>query len=250
MICEDEHLTEINHGLRLIQKKDGLTFGTDAYLLSAFVKKSPRTRAADLGSGTGILPLLLLQNEKIASCDAIEIQPDFVSLIERNAAINRFSEKLHAVEADVRSLPESLTPGSYGLVISNPPYMKTSGKPNESERRGIARHELFGSIDDFVSAAARLLKHGGTFDAVYRPDRLIDLLDALRRHRLEPKKMTFVHARRTSEPSLVLIEAKKGGAAGLTVTRPLILYKSGTTYTEDLTLIYERGNFDEFAKRS
>jgi len=246
---KDETLIDINEGLRLIEKKDGLTFGTDAYLLAAYVRRQSRAVLADLGSGTGIIPLLLLARDKVASAHAVELQPDFAELIARNAELNGFSERLDICCADVREITDGTFVGSVDIAVSNPPYMKPTGKPNESERKNIARHEIAGGIGDFCHAAYRILKHGGLFYTVWRPDRLSELVCALSAARLEPKRMTFVHARAELPPCLVLCEAKKGAAAGMYVTPPLIMYSSGSTYTDELTKIYETGEFDEPYKR-
>lgn len=248
MIEKDEILTPINEGLSLIQKKDGLTFGSDAYLLAAFVRKQSRALACDLGSGTGVIPLLLLARNKVASVAAYEVQPDFAGLISRNAELNGFTDRLTARSADLRELfAEDL--GRFDVVTSNPPYMKTSGKKSESDRRNIARHEVCGGIEDFCAAAYRLLRHGGLFYVVYRPDRLCDLLSSLRGARLEPKRITLVHSRAELPPCLVLCEAKKGAAPGVFVTPPLIMYKRGSEYTDALSGIYETGDFDEYYQR-
>ncbi len=244
-INNDETLTEINDGLKLIQKRDGLTFGTDAYLLAAYVRRQTRARAVDLGSGTGIMPLLLLSRGKVARVHAVELQPDFADIIERNAELNRYSDLLIPHLADVRDITESDFGGTVDVVLSNPPYMKVSGKANESERKNIARHEVAGGIADFCNAAGRILKHGGLFYTVWRPDRLCELMSALSGAGFEVKRMTFVHSRIELSPCLVLCEAKKGAAAGVYVTPPLIMYSSGTAYTDVLTKIYETGDFDE-----
>ena len=249
MIYEDETITEINDGLKLIAKRDGLTFGTDAYLLSAYVRRQARARVADLGSGTGIIPLLLLARKKIASADAVELQPDFSELIGRNAALNGMENILRPVCSDVRELTEASLGGTVDAAVSNPPYMKSTGKPNESERKNIARHEIAGGIGDFCDAAARILKHGGLFYTVWRPDRLCELTGALTAAKLEPKRMTFVHARAELPPCLVLTEAKKGAAPGMYVTPPLIMYEHDSVYTDALTKIYETGEFDEHYQR-
>lgn len=243
-LLQDETLTEINHNLKIIQKKDGLTFGSDAYLLSAYVRRSPKARSADLGSGTGIIPLLLLAKNKVACCHAVEAQSEFASLIGRNAELNAFAGRLTAHPSDVRELTSDMLGGEVDVVVSNPPYMKNSGKQSVSDRKQLARHELLGGIDDFCAAACRILKHGGLFYSVWRPDRLCDLVSALRGARLEPKRMTFVFARAELSPCLVLCEAKKGAAPGAYVTPPLIMY-SGDKYSEVLTKIYETGEFDE-----
>ena len=228
-LFDDERFDTVNEQIRLIQKKQGLTFGTDAFLLAAFVKPAPRTHAVDLGSGTGILPLLLLAKGKIKCATAVEVQPAFADIIARNAELNGFGDKIAPLRADVRDLRPEHIGGEVGLVISNPPYMKcTSGKRNESDEKYIARHEVCGGIADFCACAARLLKHGGKFVCVWRPDRLTDLLSAMHDHRLEPKRMTFVHADTESEPCSVLIEAVKGGAPAVRVSKPLILYQPRT----------------------
>ena len=248
----DERFDMVNEKIRLIQKKNGLTFGTDAFLLSAFVKSSPKTHMVDLGSGTGILPLLLLTKGKIKSATAVEVQPAFADLIARNAAINNFCDKITPLCANVREIRPETIGGEVGLVISNPPYMKcTSGKRNESEEKYIARHEVCGNIADFAACAARLLKHGGKFVCVWRPDRLTDLLNAMHEHRLEPKRMTFVHADVESEPCSVLIEAILGGAPSVRVSKPLILYEprgegeNVRRLTPQAQKIYDTCSFDD-----
>lgn len=226
-LADDERFDVVNEEIRLIQKKNGLTFGTDAFLLAAFVKSSPKVHAIDLGSGTGILPLLLLAKGKIKRATAVEVQPAFAELIARNAAINHFSNSITPLCANVRDLRPENVGGEVGLVISNPPYMKcTSGRRNESDEKYIARHEVCGDIADFAACASRLLKHGGKFVCVWRPDRLTDLLTAMHEHKLEPKRMTFVHADTESEPCTVLIEAIKGGAPSVRISKPLILYEA------------------------
>ena len=247
-IKNDEMLTEINSGLNLIQKSDGLTFGTDAYLLAAYVRRQTRAVAADLGSGTGVIPLLMLSKKKVAHVHAVELQIDFAELIERNAEFNGF-DNLTAHCADVRDINADMFGAELDIAVSNPPYMKPTGKANESERKNIARHEVAGGIGDFCSAATRILKHGGLFYTVWRPDRLCELTNALSAAKLEPKRMTLVHARAELPPCLVLCEAKKGASAGVYVTPPLIMYSHGNTYTDTLTKIYETGDFDEPYKK-
>ncbi len=249
-LLPDERLDDVNESLRLIQKKQGLTFGTDAFLLAAYVRPQRRAHAVDLGSGTGIVPLLLLAREKVARVTAIEIQDAFVDLIGRNASLNSFSDRLSAIRSDVREVfPEQLG-GEVDLVVSNPPYMKcNAGKRNEHDEKYIARHEIFGNVGDFCQAAKRLLRYGGRFVSVWRPDRLTELLSALRDATLEPKRMTFVHADATAEPCTVLIEAVKGGAPSLHVSPPLFLYRprkegeQSRILTDAAKEIYDTCNF-------
>lgn len=251
LINENEKIETVNENIKLISKKDGLNFGTDAYLLAAYVARSPSALAVDLGSGTGILPLLLLARKKIKKAVALEVQESFCDLIERNAALNEMSDKIETLHSDVRELPSSTLPSECAdLVLSNPPYMTVdSGKANTSDAKFIARHEVLGDISDFCRAASSLLKYGGKFYCVYRPDRLVDLICAMRTHKLEPKRMTLVHATASSAPSMVLAEAKKGAAPSLILTRPLILTDAEGNQTEDARRIYEIGSFEDFLKR-
>ena len=251
-LADDERFDTVNEQIRLIQKKQGLTFGTDAFLLAAFVKSAPREHVVDLGSGTGILPLLLLAKGKVKCATAVEVQSSFADLIARNAALNGFGNKITPLCANVRDLRPENIGGEVGLVISNPPYMKcTSGKRNESDEKYIARHEVCGNIIDFCACASRLLKHGGKFVCVWRPDRLTDLLSAMHEHRLEPKRMTFVHADTESEPCTVLIEAVKGGNPSVRISKPLILYQAKEEkqkvrrLTEQAQKIYDTCSFDD-----
>jgi len=226
-LLPDERIDRINEQIRLIQKKQGLTFGTDAYLLAAFVRPVPQARAVDLGSGTGVLPLLLAARKKAATITAVEIQPSFADLIARNAALNGYSEQIRPLCADVRELNcEMLSDKEVDLVISNPPYMRCdSGKRNNNDEKYIARHEVCGNITDFCEAASRILRYGGRFVTVWRPDRLSELMDAMHRVALEPKRMTFVHADSDAEPCAVLTEAVKGAAPALRLSPPLLLYQ-------------------------
>ncbi len=229
MLRTNETLDTVNEQIRLIQREDGLRYGTDAYLLAAYVRPAASARAVDLGSGTGIIPLLCLAKGKIASAHAVEVQADFADIIGRNAALNGYEDRLMPICADLRDLTAADVGGEVSIVTANPPYMKTgAGKRNESEAKFIARHEVMGDVDDFCAAAARLLKHGGSFYVVWRPDRLSELMGSLARHKLEPKRMSFVQSNASTEPSMVLIEAKKGAAHGLRLSPALILSENGT----------------------
>ena len=251
-LLEDERIDDINENLRIIQKKQGLTFGSDTYLLSAFIKEQKNARAADLGSGTGIASLLCAARGKFAHIYAIEIQKDFAELIGRNALLNGF-ENITSINADVRDVKPAHTNGELDAVFSNPPYMKVNaGKRNDADEKYIARHEVFGGIYDFCAAAARLLKFGGRFYRVYRPDRLSELMDAMQRSKLEPKRMTFVYPDEFTAPSAVLVEAKKGASPSMKLTAPLIIHKEKATdggareMTDRAKRIYDTCSFEDF----
>ena len=224
---ENETLHEVNEHIKLIQNPDGLTFGTDAYLLSAFVRPKKNAVAVDLGSGTGIIPLLCLAREKATRFTAVEVQASFCDLITRNAALNGMTDRLTPLCADVRALKADTVGGEVELVTANPPYMApASGARNAADEKYIARHEVCGTVTDFCAAAGRLLKHGGRFCCVFRPERLADLLSGLRAAHLEPKRMTMVQATYAATPSMVLVEAVKYAAPSLLVTPPLCLWEA------------------------
>lgn len=245
----DERIDYVNDSLKLIQKPSGLTFGTDALLLAGYIEGKYK-RGAEFGSGSGIISMLLLTREKLEATDAFEVQEDYARLTERNAELNGLSDRLASLHTDIRCIERA---EHYDIVYTNPPYMTSnSGKANTLTVKNLARHEVMGNIRDFCLSAKRVLKFGGTFVAVYRPDRLMDLLAAMRECTLEPKRMTFVYADTSSEPSMVLVEAKKGGRCGLKLTSPLIIYSDNKhkKYTEDMDYIMENGSFPErYGKR-
>lgn len=225
-LSPEEQLDTVNERIRLIRRKNGLTFGTDAYLLAAFVRSAPGARAVDLGSGTGILSLLLCARDKVRSVTAVEIQPAFAELTERNAALNRMTDRITVLPADVRDLTARDTGGEVALVVSNPPYLRAgTGRSNRFPEKETARHEVAGTVADFCAAAGRVLRTGGRFCVVWKPERLRELFSAMAANRLEPKRMTAVHADGQHSPCAVLVEAVKDGAPDLHITPPLFLYE-------------------------
>ncbi len=249
-IFEDERIDYVNENISLIQKKNGLTFGTDAYLLAAFIKSRPNARALELGCGTGIISLLCASRNKFKHIDAIEIQQSFAELSQRNIILNNLQDKINIICSDVRNVNILDFEKEFDVVFTNPPYMKADcGKRNNSTEKYIARHECFGDITDFLSTSYKLLKHGGTFYCVYRPDRLSDLMFSMRSNNLEPKEMTFAYPDTQSPPAIVLVKAKKGASPSLIISKPLIIYQSDSSVTprimtEQMKAIYESCNFE------
>ena len=244
ILYENERIDEVNDKLRLIQRTTGLTFGTDALLLAGYME-GRLGRGMELGSGTGIISMLAITRGKLSLVTAVELQQVYADLTGRNAELNGLSDRLVTVCMDVRDLKAE---GTYDTVFTNPPYMRTdSGRANVSGEKNIARHEVAGDISDFIRAAKGVLRFGGSFYAVYRPDRLTDLISAMRAEGIEPKRMTFVHSDAEHEPSVVLIEGRAGGKGGMRITPPLIIYRSATdrVYTDDMDYIMENGRFPE-----
>ena len=243
-----DKIEKINSDVTIRQHGRALAFGTDAYLLSAYVKRGAG-RICELGAGSGVITLLCAARGKIRDALCVEVQKDIAALCEKNAAENGFSDKIEVAACDMRDLPHEYD-GAFDTVITNPPYMKpTSGKKNADEADFACRHEVFGDIGDFCKTAARLLKFGGLLYAVYRPDRLSELCAACENSGLAVKAMTLVYPTEKHVPSAVLIRAKKGAASGMKMARPLIIYGAGEqtneNYTSDMKYIYENGDFDD-----
>ena len=245
---------KINENITLRQNEGSLAYGTDAYLLYAYLRRQTKERACEFGAGSGVISLLTCAKGKFSHITAFEIQEHIAQIAMQNVETNGFSEKMEVVCKDIRKADVSYN-GAFGVVFSNPPYMTaTSGKLGKNDADSASRHELNGGISDFAESASRLLKYGGLFYAVYRPDRLAELLCACKLHGLEPKRMTLVYPTENHVPCLVLLEAKKNGAPGIFVTKPLIIYQSGKpqtneNYTDDMKYIYENGAFHELYQR-
>ncbi len=218
----DEVLDEFMGGkLRLIQSKSGYRFSIDAVLLSQFVTVKPGDRVVDLGTGCGIIGLILLLTRPVGFVFGLEIQPTLAELAVRNAVLNGFRDLMRVIVGDVRHTP--LAPGKIDLVVCNPPYRKSlSGRINLDAEKAIARHELMASLGDMIRTARELLKPKGRLAMVYPAVRLVDVLSQMRSFELEPKRMRVVYPRMDSEAKLVLIEAWLKGRGGLKLLGPLL----------------------------
>ena len=257
---ESNTLLDINENLKHFQYKNGLNFGTDAYLLAAFTAlthrhpESSSKKAVELGSGTGIISLLCAAKKRFAKIYSVEIQPVYFDIIAKNTEINNLKQTVIPVCADIRDLDPAKISGEADFCISNPPYMTcNSGKRNLHDEKYIARHEVYGDIRDFCACASRLLKYKGKFCTVYRPDRLCDLFCALREYKLEPKRQIFVYAYPSAEPSMVLTEAVKGASPGLKLYRGLYLSDNredciNNILSHDAQKIYESCSFADFVR--
>lgn len=205
-------------GLRIIQKKKGFHYGTDAVLLASFAVIPRNGRVADLGTGSGILPLLLSHFQKARLLVGVEIQANLAELARRNVALNGLTETIRIVQGNLKDASSVLGRASFEAVISNPPYQKWgSGLRNKQPEDALARHEIACTLDDVIRTAAELLVPGGHFSLVHRPERLADVIECLRREKLEPKEIQFVSPARGRKPNLMLLHAVRQGGKNLTV---------------------------------
>lgn len=225
-------------GLHIIQSPDKFCFGMDAVLLSGFAYAKKDHRVIDLGTGTGILPLLLWAKTEGEHFTGLEIQEESADMARRSVAGNNISN-IEIVDGDIKSVDKLFKRQSFDVVTSNPPYMiNEHGIANPDAPKQIARHEILCTLEDVVKAAAYLLKSNGKFFMVHRPFRLPEVFENLRKYRLEPKRMRLVYPQIDKEPNMVLVEAVKYGNPRLNVEKPLIVYNKDMKYTEEMMRDY------------
>ena len=245
-LSENEAVVAVGERVRMISNGKGLAWGSDSYLLAARLRKGKR--ACELGCGTGVVSLLAAAFEKFDHVCALEIEKESAELAARNVSLNSLDGRMAVHNIDIRKATPEVLGGYFDCVFSNPPYFAHPGPESPDAIRQSARHEIHGGIADFCAAAARLLKYGGNFVCVYRPDRLVDLFCAMRAARLEPKKICTVYSDKKSKPAFVLVEAKFGGAPLLEYEPPLFLYTDEVVNprirTERIEKIYEKTSFD------
>lgn len=245
VVYENERLDDLHRkNYQIIQDPKRFCFGIDAVLLSEFAKVKNNEKVIDLGTGTGIIPILLEARYGGENYFAIDIQKESVEMANRSVELNLLQDKIKVVNADIKNLFDKenevcFQKSYFDVVVSNPPYMNNGGGiRNEFDPKAIARHELLCNLEDVISSASKLLKFGGRFYMVHRPHRLVDIFLLLRKYKLEPKVVRFVQPYKDREPNMVLIESVRGGKAMLKVMTPLIVYKNSGEYTEEINQIY------------
>lgn len=240
ILKENERIDDLqrNH-YKIIQDSERFCFGMDAVLLSGFAGAKEGDRVLDLGTGTGIIPILMEAKTSAAHFVGLEIQEDSADMARRSVRLNHLEEKIDIITGDIREAVSLFGAASFDVVTSNPPYMtENHGLTNPAAPKAIARHELLCTLEDVISRAAKLLRPGGNFYLVHRPFRLVDIMVLLREYRLEPKRMKMVYPFIDKEPNMVLIQASRGGKPRMTVEKPLIVYKEPGVYTQEIYDIY------------
>lgn len=228
------------NGYQIIQDPEKFCFGMDAVLLSAFAKVKKGECAIDLGTGNGVIPILLEARYDGKHYTGLEIQEDSADIAQRSVLLNHLEEKISIVQGDMKEAVSTFGKASFNVVTSNPPYMTGNhGLVNPELPKAIARHEIKCSLEDVISTAAGLLKENGRFYMVHRPFRLGEIIPLMSKYKVEPKRMRLVYPYVDKEPNMVLIEGLKGGRPRMTVEKPLIVYKSPGVYTEEVYKLYE-----------
>ena len=236
----NERIDDLNRcGYKIIQNTAKFCFGMDAVLLSSFAKANEDDKVIDLGTGTGIIPILMEAKTKASSFVGLEIQDESVDMARRSVLMNNQENKITILQGDIKTASKDLGAAIFDVVTTNPPYMNNShALVNPNEAKAIARHEIMCNLNDVIREGAKLLKVGGKMYMVHRPFRLIEIVSEMVKYKLEPKRIRFVHPYIDKEPNMVLIEATKGGKSMVKIESPLIVYKDVNVYTDEIHEIY------------
>lgn len=237
---EGERLDDLEcKGYQIIQKKDGFCFGTDAVLLSSFVTVRESERVLDMGTGTGVIPILLEAKTKGKQFIGLEIQQSIADMAGRSVAWNHLEDKIQIRTGDIKEASKLFGGASFHVVTSNPPYMPANtGLKNPNETKAISRHEIYCTLDDVVREASKVLKANGRFYMVHRPQRLGHIMEAFIKYKMKLRRLQMVHPMLGKEASLVLIEAVKYGNPYVVVEEPIILYERPGVFTHQYEEIY------------
>jgi len=240
LVREHERLDELHrNGYFIIQDPKRFCFGMDAVLLSGFAKAKKGERALDLGTGTGIIPILMEAKTEGEDFTALEIQPESADMARRSVLYNHLEEKIKIVTGDIKDASSLFGASSFDIITTNPPYMiGEHGLSSASEAKAIARHEVLCTLEDILRESAKLLRPGGRFYMVHRPFRLAEIMSRMVEYKIEPKRMQLVYPYVDKEPNMVLIEGLRGGKSRLTVEKPLIVYKEPGIYNDEIYDIY------------
>lgn len=225
--------------IKLFQPKTGYRFSVDALLLEDFISAKRLGNGIELGTGSGVISILLTKKFKNIKIVAVEIQKSLAQCAMKNVSLNQLDERIEVLNEDIRNLKKIFPANRFDFVFSNPPFRRTkSGLLSIDKGRAVARHEIKITLPELITTAVYLLKNTGRFYLIYHPFRLIELIDLFQKVRLEPKRMRFVHSRVGEEAKMVLIEAVKGSGAWLKIESPFYIYEKGNEYTTEMKGVY------------
>jgi tRNA1Val (adenine37-N6)-methyltransferase len=243
LLKENERIDDLEYkGLKIIQNKNGFCFGIDSVLLSDFAKEIKRdSRVLDLGTGTGIISILLCGKTNLKEIIGVEIQEEVYAMAKRSSELNNLENKFKLINEDIKNLSKIFPANSFDAIVTNPPYKKeNTGLTSEDKTNLISRHEVMCNIEDIAKQASFLLKSNSAIYMIHRPDRLADILEALRKYKLEPKNIRLIYPKINKEPNLVLIKATKCGKPFLKMEKPLIVYNEDGSYSDEILKIYNK----------
>ena len=240
---ENERIDDLEYkGLKIIQNKNGFCFGVDSVLLSDYAKKiKNNAKVIDIGTGTGIISLLLCKKTNLSKIIGIEIQEDVAEMATRSIKINNLEDKFEIINTNIKNVFDTLEPHKFDAVVTNPPYKKVdTGVKSVEKKQLISRHEVECTLEDIIEKGSKLLKDLGEFYMVHRAERLVDIMCLLRKYKLEPKNIRFVHSKVDEKPSLILVRAVRGAKEFLKIDKPLVIYKENGEYTDEILEIYDK----------
>ena len=240
---ENERIDDLEFkGLKIIQNEKGFCFGMDSVLLSDFAKKMKNNSTVlDLGTGTGIIPILLCGKTNLKKVIGIEIQQDVANMAKRSSQLNNLQDRFEVVNTNIIDLKNIYEKQSFDVIVTNPPYKKeNTGITNENEAKLISRHEITANLEDFISISKDLLKDKGEFYMVHRPERLVDILSLMRKYKIEAKILKLVSPNKNKEPNLILIKGIKNANSFLKVEKNLYVYNEDGKYTNEILKIYNK----------
>lgn len=251
---ENERIDDLEYkNLKIIQNEKGFCFGIDSILISDFTKDIKNNSiGVDLGTGTGIISILLASKTNLAKIYGIEIQEDVADMASRSIRLNNLQDKIEIINTNIKNIlnnnleeknkyAKKLIRDNFDFIVTNPPYKKlNTGKINKSEYKYISRHEITANLEDFLQVSKYLLKDKGALYMVHRPDRLVDILTIMRKYKLEPKKLRFVYSMENKEPTLILIKAIKNANPFLKIEKPLFIYDKEGKFSDEIYKIYDK----------
>lgn len=238
---ENESLDDLQvNGYKIIQNSNHFKFSIDAVLLSHFTSFKKSDIVLDMCSGTGIVALLVCAHNDVTRIDCVEIQQDLFDMCRRSVEYNKVQDKIIPYNMDLREAPKKLGYEQYDTILCNPPYLPLSaGKSSMSEARKIARFEVFGDLDDIILSSSKLLKNSGKLVLSHRAERLSDIISAMKKNKIEPKRCQFVHSQIDKDANILLIEGVKNARANMNILKPLIVYDKDNNYTDEIYKIYK-----------
>jgi len=239
-IGEDERLDELFDGrLRIIQKKEGYRFSVDAILLAHFSSQLSANSIIDLGTGSGVIPLILARKGTVPTIVGVEVQEEMADMAKRTIALNGFTERVSILHEDLKELRNRFNASSFDLVVSNPPYYPVGdGRINPDEQKAIARHEILAKMGDVISIAHYLVKPSGIVVIIFPAKRLVDLLDSLKEFDFKPELLQIIYSHEHDEGKLVIVKSCKGGNPELEIKEPFFIYEAEGVYSEEMQKIY------------
>nr|HID58470.1 tRNA1(Val) (adenine(37)-N6)-methyltransferase [Desulfobacterales bacterium] len=229
------------HGqIKVLQEKRGYRFSIDAVILAHHVSSIPYERAVDLGTGCGVIPIILAYRKPSGHIYGVEVQKTLAELARKNVFLNKMEDRISIIDQDLKEIEKVFGSASFDLVFSNPPYRRlNSGRINPYSQRAIARHEIMATLEDIVKCASHILINRGRMVVIYLAERIVDLVVKMREFDIEPKLLRTIHAYDDSEAKLIILEGIKGGKPGLKIGQPLVIYTGNSSYTEEIKEMLE-----------